>query len=537
MRKRSADHRRGPVVWGISLVLTAVTTLLGSTPATAAAAAPAAPPVPVLSWGPCADDRGDGFECATARVPLDHRDPTGRTLDLAVTRRPAADRAHRTGVLVLHPGGPGNSGVDFARNSYAALPAALRNGFDVVGYDMRGVARSGQVECWNDAEYAAAVDAARGVPAPGALEEAVRQGRAFAAACRERAGELVPFIGTGSNAKDLDLLRRALGEEQLSFYGRSFGAYVGTVYAAQFPRRVRAMVLDGAYDPRTYADLPYAYDAGQYVALDAAFGRFLDWCARNAGACGFGDGRPRQAFEALKRTLDADPVIAPNGRPATGYTLAYRLMFNINAGRAVWPAFGEALRAAQERRYSFLLSPPSPGSFDFLNVNLAVECADRVYPTSPSLLRALVTAEVSAAPLLGPAIGFGPPTYDHNHAPTCAQWPAERPSRYAGPYRAAGSAPILVLGTTGDPDTPYQDAVALARTLDNGHLVTFAGEGHTAYHRSACVSALVDDYLATLALPGRGTVCADEEPPAAPDRHRVPGVGVDETQDAIPALR
>ncbi|WP_347878465.1 alpha/beta hydrolase [Streptomyces subrutilus] len=401
---------------------------------------------------------------------------------------------------------------------------------------MRGVKRSGQVECWNDQEYSAAVDGARGVPGPGALQEAVRQGLEFARACRQRSGELVPFVGTGSNAKDIDLLRRALGEQALSFYGRSFGSYVGTVYAAQFPERVRAMVLDGGYDPRRYADVPYAYDAAQFVALDAAVGRFLDWCAREAAACGFGEGRPREAFEALKRALDADPVITASGRPATGYTLAYRLMFNINAGKVIWPELGQALRAAQARQGSFLLSPPSPASFDFLNVNLAVECADRVYPTSRVLLGGLVGAHAAAAPLLGGPIGLGPPTYDHNHAPACVQWQAERPSRYAGSYRAAGSAPILVLGTTGDPDTPYQDSVALAGTLENGRLLTFAGEGHTAYNRSACVSSLATEYLATLALPARGTVCADETPPGSPGL-RASELAVDETRDVIPALR
>ncbi|MFE2876114.1 alpha/beta fold hydrolase [Streptomyces roseus] len=535
-----ADDLRKRAVWGTSLVLVAVTALLGGAPGAAAATPLAAPPVPVLVWGPCdgadAEGPGDGFECATARVPLDYREPTGRTLPLSVTRRLAPDRAHRTGVLVLHPGGPGNSGVDFARDSYAALPVSLREAFDVVGYDMRGVRRSGQVECWNDTEYSAAVDAARGVPGPGALGTAVRQGLDFAGACGERSADLVPFIGTGSNARDLDLLREALGEQTLSFYGRSFGSYVGTVYAAQFPRRVRAMVLDGAYDPRRYADVPYSYDAGQFVALDAAVGRFLDWCARNAAACGFGEGRPRQAFEELKRSLDADPVITASGRPATGYTLAYRLMFNINSGQEIWPYLGEALRAAQAHRGSFLLSPPSPASFDFLNVNTAVECADRAYPSDRRLLGAAVGAHVAAAPLLGPPIGLGPPAYDHNHAPACAQWPAGRPSRYEGSYRAAGSAPILVLGTTGDPDTPYRDAVALAATLERGRLLTFAAEGHTAYNRSACVSALTTAYLAALALPARGTVCADEAPPESPGL-RTADIAVDETRDVIPALR
>ncbi|MFJ9765382.1 alpha/beta fold hydrolase [Streptomyces erythrochromogenes] len=553
MQTRSAVAPRGRVVGATALVLTAVTALTGTASGSSVTALPAAaisatgmstgvsgagaagPPVPVLSWGPCTGPQ-DGFECATARVPLDHRRPDGPTIALAVTRRPAADPARRTGVLLLHPGGPGNSGVDFARNSHAALPAALRDSFDVVGYDMRGVARSARVECWDDEEYAAAVDAARGVPGPGAVHGAVRQGADFEAACRRRSGGLVPFVGTGFNARDIDLLRRALGEETLSFYGRSFGSYVGTVYAAQFPRRVRAMVLDGAYDPRLYAEVPYAYDGAQFTALDAAVGRFLDWCAGNAAVCGFGEGRPRQAFADLKRALDANPVVSASGRPATGYTLAYRLMFNINAGREIWPYLGEALRAAQERRASFLLSPPSPASFGFLTVNTAVECADRVYPTGRPLLGALVGAHAASAPLLGPPVGLGPPAYDHNHAPACVQWQADRPSRYVGSYRAAGSAPILVLGTTGDPDTPYRDAVALAGTLENGRLLTFAAEGHTAYNRSACVSALATGYLATLALPARGTVCADEAPPE-PVGRRTAGPAVDETRDVIPLLR
>ncbi|MFE1832354.1 alpha/beta hydrolase [Streptomyces yangpuensis] len=571
MQTRSAVAPRGRVAGATALALTAVT-LLGAAPrpaptitATTAGAGAGAgsgtgagtgaeaeagagagagagaeagavgSSVPVLAWGPCTGPR-DGFECATARVPLDHRRPTGPTIALAVTRRAAADPARRTGVLLLHPGGPGNSGVDFARNSHAALPAALRDTFDVVGYDMRGVARGARVECWDDEEYAAAVDAARGVPGPGALQRAVRQGADFAAACRQRSGGLVPFVGTGFNARDIDLLRRALGEETLSFYGRSFGSYVGTVYAAQFPRRVRAMVLDGAYDPHLYADVPYAYDAAQFAALDAAVGRFLDWCAQEAAVCGFGDGRPRQAFEDLKRALDADPVITAGGRPATGYTLAYRLMFGINAGREIWPYLGEALRAAQDRRASFLLSPPSPASFGFLTVNTAVECADRRYPPGRPLLGALVGAHAASAPLLGPPVGLGPPAYDHNHAPACVPWQEDRPGRFEGSYRAAGSAPILVLGTTGDPDTPYQDAVALAGTLENGRLLTFAAEGHTAYNRSACISALVNGYLVTGALPARGTVCADEAPPE-PVGRRTAGLEADETREVIPVLR
>jgi hypothetical protein len=180
----------------------------------------------------------------------------------------------------------------------------------------------------------------------------------------------------------------------------------------------------------------------------------------------------------------------------------------------MWPALGTALRQAEQRdSRSLLLSPPSPASFDFLTPNVAVECADRDYPRGLRTLERRLARNTADAPLLGPPIGFGPPTYDHNHAPACVQWPAERTSRYDGSYRAEGSPPILVIGTTGDPDTPYRDAIALFETLDNASLVTFQAEGHTAFGRSPCATAAVTTYLAHLVVPRSDTVCADEPPP------------------------
>lgn len=494
----------------------AVSLVMAGTSAQAMAAQPdqrtGPPPVPSLAWSDCQG----GFECANADVPLDYRDPQGRTITLAVIRKKAADQGKKKGTLFLQPGGPGNSGVDFVRGNYADLPAALRDSFDVFGYDVRGVARSSQVECWDDPTFTQAITAARGVPGPDAYATAVRQGAAFDQACQDRAGELRPYVGTEYVARDIDLLREALGEEQLTYYGRSFGSYIATVYAALFPQRVRALVLDGAYDAEHYANRPYAYDRPQYLALDGAMGRFLNWCEANQGDCGFGGDDPRAAFEKLKADLDASPVPTANGGTANGYTLVYRLLFNINEGKVIWPSLGEALRKAQQRdNTSFLLRPPSPASYDFLNPNIAVECVDRDYPRDPALLKRQVTTNARLAPLLGPALAYGPPLYDHQHATTCAQWTGERVSRYDGSFRAKGSAPILILGTTGDPDTPYQDAVALSRQLDNGRLLTFRAEGHTAFGRSACATDAVTGYLVDRKVPARGTTCADEiQPPS-----------------------
>jgi pimeloyl-ACP methyl ester carboxylesterase len=501
------------------------------------------PPVPPpVAWGPCTSAQADPYQCATVRVPLDYRDPARAALDLPLIRRPAADPARRIGTLVLQPGGPGGSGVDFVRDNYDDLPQQLRDRFDVLGFDARGVGRAAQVKCWDDARYSLAVTRALGAPGGDRLDEALAEAADFDAACVKSSGDRVPFVGTGYVARDLDLIRAAVGEERLTFYGRSFGTYIGTVYADLFPQRVRAMVLDGAYDPITYAERPYTYDLGQYAALDRAVGHLLDWCAATPQECAFGGGDPHGAFDRLVRRLDAEPVAIPGKGTANGYTLVYRLMFNINGGRADWPGLAAALARAEARDpASFLLAPPSSGSFAFLAPNVVVECNDRVYPEGEGLLAARLAVASRVAPRMGPAMAYGPPTYDHNHATACTRWPAERASRHDGDYHASGSAPLLVLGTTGDPDTPYQDAVALARRLDNASLLTFRAEGHTAFGRSRCAREAVVTYLLDGTPPPDGTVCADEAAPSGgarfdgrPDPRPNTGTqGVDETRELI----
>jgi pimeloyl-ACP methyl ester carboxylesterase len=468
-------------------------------------------PVPTLNWSDC----GGGFECSDAAVPLDYRDPNGRTITLHMIRHLAANPGQRVGTLWMEPGGPGSSGLSFARDNYADLPAELQNKFDIVSFDPRGIQTSSGVVCYSDAQYSAAVSAAKGVPGPDAFDNVVKLGADFDQNCVDKLGDTAGMFGTQYVARDIDLLRQALGEQQLTFYGRSFGTYVGTVYASMFPGRVRAMALDGAYDPNHYANQPYAYDFPQYIALDAAMNDFLDWCDQNQTQCGFGDGDSKAAFTTLKSDLDANPVQLPSGQKANGFTLAYRLLFNMDEGKVIWPAFGQALRQAQQRDpSSFLLRPPSPASFAQLNPNTVVSCNDRDFPTSLTALKWHVTVSADVAPLLGAPWAYAPPMYDQNSAPACAQWPVERVSRYSGSYRAAGSAPILVIGTTHDPDTPYQDAVALSRTFDNAELLTFDAQGHTAFGRSACVTAATATYLADLTLPQPGTVCSDEVQPA-----------------------
>ena len=487
----------------------------------AVAAAPAAaqsplpaPATPALAWGPCGRAAPAPFECATAAVPLDYDQPAGATIPLAVVRRPAAAPAERLGTLFINPGGPGGSGVDAAVDLAPLLPAALGDSFDVVGFDPRGVARSSEVACWTRRDYDAAFAATQVVAGVPSLGQSLRTARGFVEACRLRSGALLPYVGTESVARDMDLLRAAVGDERLTYLGLSYGTYIGTVYANLFPDRVRALVLDGAYDPAAYRDRPYDYDEGQYVALERSLSHFLRWCSAHRRRCGFGGGRAFAAFDALMTRLDADPQRVAGGT-VDAATVEMQVALMLDAGRAVWPILGTTLAVADRTGGREPFGPTSAGLVALFNPNTAVECADRAFPRSRTLLRQRLRAESALGPRLGRLFAYGPPSYDHGHATACTQWPraaAEAsPSRYTGGFAAAGAPPVVVVGTTGDPDTPYPDAVALARTLASAKLVTFRGEGHTAFLRSACVTTQVTNYLVDLALPGK-EVCNDEAP-------------------------
>jgi pimeloyl-ACP methyl ester carboxylesterase len=481
--------------------------------------------VPSLSWQNCSSE-DDGFQCATAQAPRDYRNLGSGSLSLNVRRHLATDRAHRIGSLFVNPGGPGNSAADFVSIVVSRLPPEVASRFDVVGFDPRGVARSGQVTCMTADETQQAWAGASASVQPGAFERGQQAAEQFNAACQMRSGDLLPYIGTEYVARDMDLLRAAVGDKKLNYFGVSFGTFIGTVYANLFPNRIRVMALDGAYDPEAYANNPYEYDYGQYVALEGALHRFLDWCT-GSSECPFGHGDSAAAYDALVSDLDDNPVRDAHGKVvANGATLTYRVMLALNGGRSSWPEMAKDLSAAQQRSgpYVDAIGPKS----NFFAANVSVECADRVYPPSKLLLPSRLALSTASAPRMGPVAAYGPPGYDHSHANACQQWPAKRASRYAGPWNAHGSAPILVVGTTGDPDTPYQDAVTLAAILENGHLLTFVGEGHSGVAHSPCSRAAEVGYLVDLTLPQDGARCTDDAPAAASIHqiaaHQGPGV-------------
>jgi pimeloyl-ACP methyl ester carboxylesterase len=500
--------------------LTAALVLLGPAVANAAGNASAADPppggvpgvpVPTLTWTDC----GDGvYQCAPAEVPLDYRQPSGKKITLQVRRWPAANPANRIGTLFIHAGGPGSSGWDWVSSFAPSTPQEIRDRFDIVGYDPRGVQRSHAVSCLDTPAYKAQWAQVSTRPHPAAFDTAVRLAAEWDAACQKYSGDLLPFLGAEYLARDLDVLRAAVGDSTLTLHAQSYATYVGTIYANLFPTRTRAVVLDGGYDPYKYRDDPYAYDYGQYIATERAMFRFLDWCASKWPDCAFGSAGSTPQSLALKirailDDLDANPILDANGAVhVNGATMLSELTFRLNGGTRRWAALGADLVAAQSRTGP-LMYAIGDSDTRFNATNVSVECADRVYPNDLAELRARLAKAANDAPLTAPGMAYGPPAYDHTHAPACMQWPAKRLSRYAGTYEARGSSPMLVFGNTGDPDTPYADSVALADILANGHLVTWVGEGHTARRKSACAEAYMYEFYLRLAVPPAGATCTD----------------------------
>jgi len=481
-----------------------------ATPATSAAsptaptpvAAPPSPPpysAPAARWTAC----NGSFECGKLTVPVDYAQPGGATLQLALIRLRATDRAHRIGSLVVNPGGPGGSGVDYVRDGSDVFSPALRARFDLVGFDPRGVGASRGIRCESDR---ALDEFFHDDPVP--VSPAVRRiydedSRAFAAACNRSSSALLAHVGTVEVARDLDVLRAALGDAKLSYFGYSYGTYLGATYAELFPTRLRAAVLDGAVDPSL--DL-VGFVQGQAKAFEAALNRWFAWCTA-ANGCDLapkGGRTSQQRFDAIAAAVRAKPLSVGGGRTLGPGEFSYGVGYAMYA-RSLWPSLGSALAAAEkgdagqleDLSDSYTDRDPSGHYSDSTDANYAVNCLDHAGPRTEQGWYDAAEAVAAAAPRLGPAIVY-------NTLP-CAYWPV--PARPALPIDAAGAPPIVVVGTTHDPATPYPWAQSLARQLRSGVLVTRDGDGHTAYGPGSCVVAPIDRYLLTLVPPARGFRC------------------------------
>lgn len=452
-----------------------------------------------IAWSNC----GGGFQCGNINVPLDYNKPDGTTIRIAVVRKPATDEAHRIGSLLLNPGGPGGSGIDYARSAGVVSPAVAAR-FDLIGFDPRGVGQSTGVHCLNESQMDTFLNVPPD-PTGAEVSQEVDQAKFFAAQCEKNSAALLPYVGTVNAARDMDVLRGVLGDSKLYYLGKSYGTYLGAIYADEFPRNVGRLVLDGAIDPSLTAD---QLNLTQATAFDAALHQFAQDCVTQSD-CPLGTD-PTAGLAKLKSWidgLDAHPIAGDATRKLTE-SLAMTGVAVAMYDQSWWPDLRAAITKGYAGDGSALLSMADVyndrvgGRFQSneTEANFAVNCVDHPGEATSvdAIERELPTYE-QAAPFFGSLVAWS--------SLPCAYWPAP-PDTTPHKVLAKGAAPILVVGTTHDPATPYTWAQGLASQLNSGALLTMNGDGHTAYLRgSTCIDSAVDAYLLNGTVPAAGTVC------------------------------
>ncbi|MFJ6003495.1 alpha/beta hydrolase [Arthrobacter sp. NPDC092385] len=455
-----------------------------------------------VQWETCEGS----FSCATIEVPLDYSDPGRSSVDIAAIRSDATGDAQ--GTVLVNPGGPGGSGFNIVKDSLDYVTSdRLREDYDILGFDPRGVNRSDGVECFTDAEQ----DAARqesypvDVPEEELLALMTADAQEYADRCAERTGEMLGFVDTESAARDMDILRAVVSDEKLNYLGFSYGTQLGATYADLFPERVGRLVLDGAIDPSLSNE---DVTLGQAGGFERAVRAYVADCQQGPecpypGTVDDGVRRIQELFADVER----EPMAAEDGRlvPVSTFVQGFILPLYDNGN---WPTLTQAVTAALAGDPSSILyladlsaerQPDGTYAGNSTAAFLAVNCLDYPMTSDPAQMRADEQELVAASPTFGRFLAYG--------GITCAPWKYP-PVLGPAPLRAEGADPIVVIGTTGDPATPYEWSTALAEQLESGVHVTWQGEGHTAYGRSNdCILDLVDAYFIEGTVPADGTRC------------------------------
>ncbi|MGW7050536.1 alpha/beta hydrolase [Streptomyces sp. NPDC054887] len=484
----------------------------GSSPSASASAPPAAVPAALKAyytqkpaWRECGVS---GFQCATLKAPLDYSEPERADIKLSVSRKKATGPGKRLGSLLVNPGGPGGSAVGYLQ-AYAAIgyPAPIRARYDMVAVDPRGVARSEPVECLTGKEMDAYTQVDQTPDDQRETGALVTSYKSFAAGCQQRSAALLPHVSTVETARDMDILRAVLGDRKLNYVGASYGTFLGATYAELFPARVGRLVLDGAMDPSLSArDMSRDQTAG----FETAFRSFAADCVRRKD-CPLGTGTPADAGKRLKgffNKLDAKPVRTGQSR-LLGESLATTGVIAAMYDESAWAELRTALTRASGGDGAALLAladsyyeRAADGSYqNLMYANAAVNCLDLAPAfTGPDDVRAALPIFEKASPVFGRGLAWA--------SLNCGYWPTKATGT---PHRIAakGAAPIVVVGTTRDPATPYKWARSLAGQLASGTLLTYEGDGHTAYGRgSDCVDTAINTYLLEGTPPKNGKKCS-----------------------------
>ncbi len=452
-----------------------------------------------VDWVDC----GAGDTCADIWVPLDYNAPDGPAITIKAKRDPAADPSRKVGSLFINPGGPGGSGIDYL--GYANFDSAITDVYDVIGFDPRGVATSTPIDCISDPELDAFVAAD---PSPDTQEEVTQfqdSWAHFTAGCVANSGPLLQHVSTVEVARDLDVMRAVVGDSSLHYFGASYGTYIGATYAALFPQQVGRMVLDGAVDPLAP---PRRTELDQAVGFETALTAYLGSCVHH-GNCPLGDdvATARDNLVALFKTLDSSPLPTSSGRQLTE-GLAFLGVIVPLYSRSTWSYLTQGLEGVVKGDGDVLLAladayterqPDGSYPSNSLEVQSAVNCLDHPEHESVAQIEAGAAQFDRLAPVFGPVATWFPYL--------CSNWPVP-PTQPVPDYSATGAAPIVVVGTTRDPATPYQQAVKLAGELDSGVLLSREGDGHTAYDSgNRCIDTAIDSFLADGTVPADGTRC------------------------------
>ena len=442
-------------------------------------------------------------ETAMVAAPIDYDDPSGEQLQLFVARRLADDPEHRIGSLLINPGGPGFGGSDFAFYADQIFETRLLRCFDIVGWDPRGTGLSEPyIDCIDDYDpYFAEIDITPDNDTE--RRDLIAKAQEFADRCMEENDSIALHVGTNNSARDIDLLRDALGENRTSYFGFSYGSELGATWATLFPSTVRAAVLDGASDPDADS---LESSVQQLTGFEASLETFLAQCSADPSCAFHSDGRAAEEFDALIASLDADPVPTRPGRPQANLAVAINGVIQAMYSEGYWPRLARALASARSGDGSGLLDLhdsyyqryPDGTYGNELEAFQTISCADTDERRTVAEEDASVSLFREVAPRLVPEGSTG--------GYFCTFFPTAGDPRIE--ITGAGAGPIVVIGTTGDPATPLTSTMAMADALEDGRLVVVEAEQHTGYGVNDCVVDLVSDYLVDRVAPDDDTECA-----------------------------
>jgi len=453
--------------------------------------------VPDYEW----DDCGENLQCAYVDVPLDYSDPGSAMISVYMTRHRALAPSRRIGTLLVNPGGPGFGGSYLAERAESIFSSDLRERFDIIGFDPRGTGRSEPtIDCIDDYDkFFAGGDITPDTATE--RQEIIDSTREFTELCFEKNGDILPHVGTNNVARDMDMIRRSLGEETISYLGFSYGSELGSVWATMFPDTVRAAVLDGATDPE--AD---RLDGSlqQSKGFERSLTTFLAQCSEDRSCAFHSDGDAEGAFDDVMKSLDEDPIPTISGRPDLTRGMALTAVAQAMYTSSRWDYLAVALDDARsgyglgllDLFDSYFQRRPDGSYGNELEAFLNILCADESTRITIDEADAEIELYNEVAPRFRPGT-----TGDY----TCVFWPEALDPRIA--ITGNGAGPIVVIGTTGDAATPLEGTRNMARVLEDGRLVVVRAEKHTGYVSDQCARRIADTYLIDLVVPEKETNC------------------------------